>query len=117
PTLTVTSSPSSLTVTSGQTASFSAAATGSPAPTVQWQVSSDGGATFTNVPGATSTTLTFAADMSQNGNFYRAVFANSTGSVTSSEASLTVNTAGAITSVASSKNPTVFGQAVTFTAT
>src|SRR5437764_254616 len=117
PTLTVTSSPSSLTVTSGQTALFSAAATGSPAPTVQWQVSSDGGATFTNVSGATSTTLTFAADMSQNGNSYRAVFANSTGSVTSSAASLTVNTAGATTSVASSKNPTVFGQAVTFSVT
>src|SRR5262249_22169597 len=56
PTLTVVSSPSNTTVTSGQSASFSAAATGSPAPTVQWQVSSDGGATFTDVPGATSTT-------------------------------------------------------------
>lgn len=117
PTLTVTSSPSSTTVTSGQSASFSAAATGSPAPTVQWQVSSDGGATFTNVPGATSTTFTFTTDMSQNGNLYRAVFTNSTGSVTSSAATLTVNTAAATTTLASSKNPTVFGQAVTFTAT
>lgn len=116
PTLTVTSSPSGLTVTSGQTASFSAAATGSPAPTVQWQVSSDGGATFTDIPGATSTTLTFTATMSQNGNFYRAVFTNASGSVTSSAASLTVNTAGATAAVISSKNPTVFGQAVTFTA-
>ena len=117
PTLTVTSSPSNITVTSGQTASFSAAATGSPAPTVQWQVSTDGGATFTDLPGATSSTLTFAASMSQNGNLYRAVFTNASGSVTSSAATLNVNTAGSTTAVASSKNPTVFGQAVTFTAT
>ena len=116
PTLTVISSPSSLTVTSGQSASFSAAATGSPAPTVQWQVSSDGGVTFTDIPGATSATLTFAADVSQNGNLYRAVFTNASGSVTSSAATLTVNTAGSTTALAPSKNPTVFGQAVSFTA-
>jgi VCBS repeat-containing protein len=117
PTLTVTSSPSSVTVTSGQPASFSAAATGAPAPTVQWQVSSDGGATFTDLPGASSTTLTFTAAMSQNGNLYRAVFTNSTGSVTSSAATLIVNAAGVTTALVSSKNPTVFGQAVIFTAT
>ena len=117
PTLTVTSSPSNLIVTSGQSASFSAAATGSPAPTVQWQVSSNGGATFTDLPGATSTTLTFTAAMSQNGYLYRAVFTNSSGSVTSSAATLTVNTSSATTAVVSSKNPTVFGQPVTFTAT
>ena len=117
PALTVTSSPSNTTVTSGQSASFSASATGSPAPTVQWQVSSDGGTTFSDLPGATSTTLTFTASMSQNSNLYRAVFTNSSGSVTSSAATLTVNTAGATTAIASSKNPSVFGQAVTFAAT
>ena len=117
PTLSVTASPSSLTVTSGQTASFSAAATGTPAPTVQWQVSTDGGATFTDVPGATSSTMTFTATMSLNGNLYRAVFTNASGSVTSSAGTLTVNTTGATTTLASSKDPTVFGQAVTFTAT
>ena len=116
PALTVTSSPSNLTVTLGQSASFSAAATGSPAPTVQWQVSTDGGATFTDIPGATATTLAFAATMSQNGNLYRAVFTNASGSVTSSAAMLTVNTASLTTAVSSSKSPTVFGQAVTFTA-
>ena len=117
PALTVTSSPSNTTVTSGQSASFSASATGSPAPTVQWQVSSDGGTTFTDLPGATSTTLTFTASMSQNSNLYRAVFTNSSGSVTSSAAMLTVNSASATTTMASSKNPSVFGQMVTFTAT
>ena len=34
--------------TAGSTATFTAAATGNPTPTVQWQVSTDGGATFTN---------------------------------------------------------------------
>ena len=59
----------------------------------------------------------FIADMTQNGNLYRAVFTNSSGSVTSSAATLTVNTAGATTALVSSKNPTVFGQTVAFTAT
>lgn len=117
PTLTVTSSPSSTTVTSGQSASFSAAATGSPAPTVQWQVSTDGGTTFTDLPGANSTTLTFTVSMSQNGFLYRAVFTNASGSVMSGAATLTVNTAAVTTAITSSKNPTVFGQAVTFLTT
>ena len=57
----------------GQSASFTAAASGTPAPTVQWQVSTDGGATFTNLSGATSTTLSFTAAQAQSGNKYRAV--------------------------------------------
>src|SRR2546422_6450849 len=56
---TITTQPANQTVTVGQTATFTAAATGSPTPTVQWQVSTDGGATFNNVSGATSTTLSF----------------------------------------------------------
>jgi hypothetical protein len=55
--------------------------------------------------------------MSQSGNLYRAVFSNPTGSVTSSAATLTVDTTSATTALVSSKNPTVFGQAVSFTAT
>ena len=45
------------TVNVGATASFTAGASGFPAPTVQWQVSSDGGSSFTPIQGATSTTL------------------------------------------------------------
>src|SRR5438093_6980382 len=41
-------------VCAGSSVSFIASASGSPAPTVQWQVSADNGATFTDVPGATS---------------------------------------------------------------
>jgi hypothetical protein len=67
-------------------------ASGDPTPTVQWQVSSDGGQTFTNLSAATSTTLTLNnVQASQNGNTYRAVFSNSAGTATTSAATLTVN--------------------------
>src|SRR5207249_511626 len=56
---TITTQPANQTVTAGLTATFTAAATGSPTPTVQWQVSTDGGVTFSNISGATSTTMSF----------------------------------------------------------
>jgi hypothetical protein len=90
----VTTNPSNLSVAAGASASFSAAATGNPAPTVQWQQSVDAGATFTNVPGATTTTLAFTATLAQNGYQYRAVFTNSTGSATTTAAILTVLATG-----------------------
>ncbi len=114
PTLAVITSPSDLTVTAGQAASFSAAANGTPAPSVQWQVSTDGGANFSDLPGATATTLTFTASLSQNGNLYRAVFTNVFGTAASSTALLTVTNTETTTVLASSQNPSVFGQAVTF---
>ncbi len=64
----------------GATATFTAAASGTPVPAVQWQVSTNGGFTFSNIQGATSTTLTIAnVPYSSNGNRYRAVFSNSAG--------------------------------------
>ena len=47
---TVTTQPASQTVTAGQTATFTAAASGNPTPTVQWQVSTDSGSTFSDIP-------------------------------------------------------------------
>jgi hypothetical protein len=90
---TITTQPANQTVTAGQTVTFTAAATGSPTPTVQWQVSTDSGATFSILPGATSTTLSFATTLSQNGNQYQAVFTNSAGTATTKTATLTVNPA------------------------
>jgi Immunoglobulin I-set domain len=87
----ITTQPVNQTVTAGQTATFMVAAAGSPAPTVQWQVSTDSGVTFNNLSGATSTTLSFTTAISQNGNKYRAMFTNTAGSVNSSAATLTVN--------------------------
>ena len=71
-------------------ATFSAAASGSPAPAVQWQVSTNRGSSFTNVPGATNATLTVAASLSDNGKVYRAVFASGNGSIATRSALLVV---------------------------
>ena len=69
---------------------FTAAASGTPTPTVQWQVSTNNGSTYANVPGATSTTLTFTTNAAQNGYQYEAVFSNSAGGATSNPATLTI---------------------------
>ena len=112
----VSTNPISTTVNAGQTATLTAAASGNPTPTVQWQVSSNGGSTFANIAGATSTTLTLAATTgSQNGYVYRAVFTNSVGSVTTANATLTVRYAPAVTVNPTSQTVTS-GHAVSFTA-
>jgi hypothetical protein len=112
----VSSNPHSQTVNAGQTATFTAAAGGNPTPTVQWQVSTNGGSTFSNIAGATSTTLTVSATTaSQNGNVYRAVFTNSVGTATTGNATLTVRYAPVVNSGPSSQTVTA-GQSVSFTA-
>src|SRR5262249_29168567 len=65
--------PMSQTIGEGLPVTFAAAASGSPAPSVQWQVSTDGGTTFTDIGGATGNTLSFTTTVAQNGNRYRAV--------------------------------------------
>jgi len=86
----VTQQPQDTTVSAGQQYSFTAAASGSPAPTVQWQLSTDGGSTYANVPGKTATTLTGTAALSDSGELFRAVFTNAEGSATTNAANLTV---------------------------
>jgi hypothetical protein len=108
----ITTNPTDAAVNAAQTATFTAVATGAPTPTVQWQVSTDGGATFNNVPGATSTTLAFTATAGQNGNKYRAVFTNASGVATTSAATLTVNSAPTVTT-----NPVNQSVSATSTAT
>jgi hypothetical protein len=87
----VTKDPLSQAVGAGSTATFTAAATGTPTPAVRWQVSTDGGGSFSDVPGAISTPLSFTAQASQNGNQYRAVFTNTAGSAATKAATLTVS--------------------------
>ncbi len=86
----VTLKPANQTVSAGQTALFTAEASGSPAPSVQWQMSTDGGKTFTNIPGATSTTLSLLAKGTMTGDEYRAVFTNTAGQIASIAGILTV---------------------------
>jgi hypothetical protein len=91
----VTTQPANQTVTAGASASFTSAASGTPAPTVQWQVSTNGGGTFADLAGATSSPLVVpTTDTSKNGYQYRAVFSNGNlPNATSSAATLTVNAA------------------------
>ncbi len=87
---TVITQPASQTICAGTTVSFTSAANGTPAPAVQWQVSTNG-TTWTNITGATSATLSFSATTAENNKQYRAVWTNSEGSVNSNAAILTVN--------------------------
>src|SRR5207244_8553283 len=86
----VTANPADSTVCSGSTATFTATATGNPAPTVQWQV--DTGSGFSDLPGETSTTLSFTAGAVQNGYKYAAAFTNSCSTATTTFDTPPVNT-------------------------
>ena len=71
---------------------FTATAQGATPMTVKWQQSPDQGATWTDIAGATTTTLTIpSVTNTMDGYRYKAIFTNSQGSVTSSNALLTVN--------------------------
>ncbi|MCL4544039.1 MAG: hypothetical protein M1118_05495, partial [Chloroflexi bacterium] len=85
----ITTQPTSLRVEVGSAISFTAAASGQPAPAVQWQVSTDNGTTWNNVAGATSTSYSLIANGSYNGYQYRAVFTNVAGSAATNGATLT----------------------------
>ncbi|MEY4703257.1 MAG: hypothetical protein RIR96_1154, partial [Bacteroidota bacterium] len=90
--------PSGTTVCSGSNASFSISASGS-GLTYQWQISTDGGNTFSNINGETNSTLNInAVTGSQNGNRYRVLIGSncSAGNITSSSAPLTVSPQTAI---------------------
>ncbi|HWY86964.1 MAG TPA: immunoglobulin domain-containing protein, partial [Gemmataceae bacterium] len=110
----ITHQPSGHRVAVGGQVTLTAAATSNPAATVQWQVSSDGGKTFSNVPGATSTTLTFTAS-SPGVEKYRAIFTNAVGSADTRTVTVRVHAAPAITTSPASVSA-VSGQSVTFTA-
>ena len=104
----------------GQSATFTAAASGVPTPAVQWQVSTDGGNTWTQVVGATSTSYTLSDLTSlENGYEYEAVFSNGVGSPqTTTPATLTVGADAAPQVTGEPSNVTVTaGITATFTAT
>jgi hypothetical protein len=111
----VTTSPASATVVVGHPATFTAAASGLPTPEVQWQVSTNGGAGWSNLPGATEDSLTIVTTAEENGNKYRAVFTNSVSKATSEAATLTVETLPVVTSSPANRS-LVAGQVATFTA-
>ena len=111
---TITTQPASQTVTAGQAATFTVAATGTAPLTYQWQ--KNGSA----ISGATASTYTTAATTTgDSGSSFKVVVTNSKGSVTSSAATLTVNAAvvaPTITSQPGSQTVTA-GQTATFSVT
>jgi hypothetical protein len=112
----VTSQPGSTTTTVGGSAELSAAAVGNPAPTVQWQLSTDGGTTFADIDGATSTSYTTATlTAADDGNQYQAVFTNTGGATQTSPATVTVTYAPTVTTQPLSQTA-ASGTAITLTA-
>jgi hypothetical protein len=83
--------PGNLSVVVSGTASFTVAASGTPTPTYQWQLSTDGGISYANINGATAASYTTPAiSLADGGNRYRAMASNSAGSANSDAATLTV---------------------------
>ena len=85
-----TTQPVNITINDGQTATFTAAASGNPAPTFQWKKKLGSATTFTNIAGATSATLSFTALPSDSG-IYAVDITNSVTTVQSNAVTLTVN--------------------------
>jgi hypothetical protein len=75
----------------GTPVQFNASATGTPAPTTQWQISTDDGATYADIAGATTGSLLVdAPTLAMNGYRYRAVYSNNCSIVKSAAATLSV---------------------------
>ena len=113
----ITANPSNQSVNSGSMASFTAATSATPAPTVQWQVSSDGGATWNDIAGATSTTLSFTATPSLNGNQYHAEFTSHCGTAMTTAATLTVTAITPVVTFTGAPASAPYGATFTVTAT
>jgi len=103
---TVTTQPVNQTICTDKVATFTVAGGGSGPFSYQWQVSTDGGNTWTNITnggvysGATTATLTITAPpVSMNGYFYRAIVTGAApcASATSFQVRLTVNPLPVIT--------------------
>ncbi|MFM7709301.1 MAG: reprolysin-like metallopeptidase [Ferruginibacter sp.] len=111
--------PNNVTVCSGSNVNFSATAAGTNL-TYQWQISNDGGTTFTNIAGATSSSLSLNnVSVALNNNRYRLVITVTggacPGSLNSNIATLVVNTLPTVTAN-SSASSVCTGTAVTLTA-
>ncbi len=115
--VTVTANPSSTTVCAPAAASFTATVTGDNLG-YQWQVSTDNGVNYSNIPGANATTYnTGATTVAMNNNRYRLVATNTCnpGGITSTGAILTVGTAVSVATQPANVT-TCAGTDATFTA-
>ena len=102
---TIITQPQSQTVTVGDTVIFSVAATGTPSPAYQWQKNG------VNISGATASSYTITDVQASDAGNYDVIVSNASGLVTSSTASLTVNT-GSLGLVLQAENATLYGALV-----
>ncbi|MDP3073491.1 MAG: immunoglobulin domain-containing protein [Opitutaceae bacterium] len=87
----ITTQPASQTVNVGASVTFTAAASGTPAPTLQWRKNG------TAIAGATTAALTLPAVTAADAASYTLVATNAAGAATSNPATLTVTTSGDLT--------------------
>jgi hypothetical protein len=86
----VTQAPTDQSAAPGDEVTFVAAAEGTPQPAVRWQVSPDGGQTWSRIEGATENAYSFTAKASQDGYAYRAEFTNAVGTTRTTPITLTI---------------------------
>jgi|GEM_PF-258072 len=108
---TITIQPLAEEVCSGNSVTLITAASGNPSPTVQWQVSTNNGVSWIDLPSQTHPTYTFSPTTLDNGNQYRAVYSNTSGVVSSNGAVLTVNPLPTAT-ISAVTNPICIGGAI-----
>jgi hypothetical protein len=89
----ITAQPAAASVTAGATASFSVTASGTAPLSYQWQLSTNGGSSWSAAAGAATSAsyTTPTTTLAFNGYRYRVQVSNAAGTATSSEALLTVN--------------------------
>ena len=90
----ITGQPADQSLCIGQAGSFTVTSSG----TYQWQLSTDGGTTWSNISGATSASYSVTGAANLNNNRYRCIVTGQCGSTTSSAATLTVNPTTVISS-------------------
>jgi alpha-tubulin suppressor-like RCC1 family protein len=93
----ITQQPQDLSVVEGAGAAFSVAAFGTPPLTFQWQQSNDGGVTFADIAGQTSSSYSIGATSiaAHHDRRYRVIIGSPEGSTTSNAARLTVTVTAA----------------------
>jgi hypothetical protein len=102
----ISTQPVNVSVLAGATASFTTVATADPALTIKWQVSTNSGSSWSDIPNATAATYSLSTVVSNGGYQYRAVLTNPVGAIASGVATLTVNSRSF--SVATSYTTTVY---------
>ena len=110
---TITTQPSNQSTTLSKSVSFKVAASGS-GLSYQWQFSKDNGSSWSSWSGKTSATLTVTASATNNGCLYRCVVKNSSGSVTSGSARLTVTNSKPVILVQPKAASVALGSSTTF---